>query len=83
MRLLDLRRRLQLLNRRVVQNRPNRQGVGRDPSTNRTSVRTILSVPLIISPSRAPYLMNPTHSEMAPDASSSRDCLVWKISTQP
>jgi hypothetical protein len=47
MRLLDLRR-VQLLNRRVVQNRPNRQGAGRDPSSNRTSVRIVLSVPLIL-----------------------------------
>ena len=70
MRLLDLRR-VQLLNRRVVQNWPNRQGVGRDPSTNRTSVCTMRSIPLIISPCRASYLMNPTHSEMAPDASCS------------
>ena len=31
----------------VVQSRPDRQGVGRDPSTNWTSVRIILSVPLI------------------------------------
>ena len=82
MRLLDLRR-VQLLNRRVIQNWPNRQGAGRDPSTNRMSVSTMLSVPLIISPSRAPYLMNPTHSKMAFDASSSRNYLVWKISTQP
>ena len=42
MRLLNLRR-VQLLNRRVVQNhRPNRQGAGRDLSTNWTSVRIAL-----------------------------------------
>ena len=34
-------------NRQVDQNRPNRQGAGRDPSTNWTSVRIVLSVPLI------------------------------------
>ena len=82
MRLLDLRR-VQLLNRRVIQNWPNQQGAGRDPSTNRTSVRTMLFVPLFISPSHAPYLMNPAHSKMALDASSSRDYLVQKISIQP
>jgi hypothetical protein len=47
------------LNLRVVQNRPNRQGVGRDRSTNWMSVRVILSVSLIFFvPSSQPRVVS-------------------------
>ena len=64
------------LNHQVVISRPDRQGVGRDPSTNWTSVRIILSVPLI---SFIPFSQLCTVSHEL-DASSSRNYVVRKIS---